>query len=106
MTFRTRLAVLALVACLPAIAARLAQADPGAQLDAAVEATATASCAQAVAASIAREDAAIQRAIDRKLDARIAAALSPVRVRARSVEAQSDTTELAARSRRTLYAVK
>ena len=71
MTYRSRLAVLAFVACLPAIAGRLAQADPAAQLSAAVEAQAAASSEQAVSAAIAREDAALQRAIDRKLDARM-----------------------------------
>ena len=106
MTFRPRLAILVLVACLPAIAARLAQADPAAQLEAATVATAVASADRAVSASIAREDAAIQGAIDRKVDARLAAALGPVPVRARITRAHGDTTQLAVRPSRVLYAVK
>lgn len=109
MTFRSRIAVLALVVSAPAFAGRLAQADPAAQLSAAVEARAAASSEQAVTASIAREDAAIQSAIDRKLEARMANALGrPVPVRLGSVPARSGETVAArtANSRRTLYAVK
>jgi hypothetical protein len=108
MTFRSRLAVLALVVSAPAFTGRVAQADPAAQLSAAVEAKAAASSEQAIAASIAREDAAIQSAIDRKLDARMANALNrPVPVRLGSVPRSSETVAArTANSRRALYAVK
>jgi cell wall-associated NlpC family hydrolase len=109
MTFRSRLAVLALVVSAPAFAGRLAQADPAAQLSAAVEAKAAASSEQAVSASIAREDVAIQRAIDRKVAARMATALGPVPVRLGSLPRSGSGETMTARtanSRRTLYAVK
>jgi hypothetical protein len=107
MTYRSRLAVLALIVCSPAIAGRLAHADPAALLSAAVEKQAAVSAEQAVSAAIAREDAALQSAIDRKLDARIASALRPVPVRPGSVPRSSDTlTGRTENSRRPLYAVK
>ena len=105
MTSRSRLAVLALVACLPAIPGRLAQADPAALLSAAVEKQAAASAEQAVLAAIAREDAALQSAIDRKLAARIATALRPVPVRPGS-SPRSETLTAQKASSRALYAVK
>jgi hypothetical protein len=105
MTYRSRLAVLAFVACLPAIAGRLAQADPAALLSAVVETQAAASAEQAVSAAIAREDAALQSAIDRKLDARIASALRPVPVHPGSAP-RSETLPAQTASSRALYAVK
>jgi hypothetical protein len=98
--------LLALITCVPALAAHVASADPAAQLGAAVDAQAAASADRAVAESIAREDAAIQSAIDRALEARVAAALGPVPVRVGAVMPATRPTETAWRSRRVLYAVK
>ena len=107
MTFRSRLAVLALVLSAPAFTGRLAHADPAEQLNAAVAAQATASAEQAVSASIAREDAAIQSAIDRKLDARMAEVLDrPVPVRLGSPRSSGTLAARTANSRRTFYAAK